>query len=129
MTDIAANIRKARKRLDKTQEWLADKLGVSQTAVALWETGKREPSFSMINKISKVLHVDISELISFDEVNSKIDTVLAQEEIIQKVGKVIDVNAEELLSAYTLLNETGRFTAFERVAELTEISKYRKDSE
>lgn len=129
MTDIAANIRKARKRLDKTQEWLADKLGVSQTAVALWETGKREPNFSMINKISKVLHVDISELISFDEVNSKIDTFLAQEEIIQKVGKVIDVNAEELLSAYTLLNETGRFTAVERVAELVEIEKYRKDSE
>lgn len=129
MTDIAANIRKARKRLDKTQEWLADKLGVSQTAVALWETGKREPNFSMINKISKVLHIDISELISFDEVNSKIDTVLAQEEIIQKVGKVIDINAEELLSAYTLLNETGRFTAVERVAELVEIEKYRKNNE
>ena len=111
-----------------TQQQLATVLGVSQNAIYNWENGKREPNFTTIKKIGEALHVDASELISFDEVNAKIDAILAQEEVIQKVGEVIDINAEELLSAYTLLNETGRFTAFERVSELIEIPKYRKDT-
>lgn len=110
-----------------TQHQLAAVLGVSQNAIYNWEKGKREPNFSTLKKICETLHADIGELISFDDVNDRIDTVLIQDELIRKVEKIIDVNAGELLSAYTLLNETGRFTAFERVAELVEIPKYRKE--
>jgi len=38
------DIRKLRKRLNLTQEQLAQKLGVSFTTVNRWEKGKNEPS-------------------------------------------------------------------------------------
>ena len=43
-TLVSMDIRKMRKRLNFTQEQLAQKLGVSFTTVNRWEKGKNEPS-------------------------------------------------------------------------------------
>lgn len=43
-----------------TQEVLAEKVGVSQSAVAAWETGVAKPTLNNLILLSKVLNEDIS---------------------------------------------------------------------
>ena len=56
---------------DLSNTWLADKLGVSQVTVSKWVTNFSQPNLETLIKISKVLNVDVNELIRPDEV--KID--------------------------------------------------------
>ena len=48
--------------------WLSEKLGVSQATVSKWMTNSSQPNLEMLIKISKVLNVEISELLRTDEV-------------------------------------------------------------
>ena len=53
---------------DLSNIWLSEKLGVSQATVSKWMTNSSQPNLEMLIKISKVLKVEISELIRTDEV-------------------------------------------------------------
>lgn len=48
--------------------WLSEKLGVSQPTVSKWMTNFSLPNLESLIKISKVLNVDVNELIRPDEV-------------------------------------------------------------
>ena len=41
---LSANIRRKRKELKLSQEYVAEQLGVSRQAVSKWETGQSEPT-------------------------------------------------------------------------------------
>lgn len=56
-------IAKARKDKGMTQQALAQAVGLTQGAVAHWESGRREPSLAMLRKIAKALGVQVAELI------------------------------------------------------------------
>ena len=56
----------AEKNLSNT--WLSEKLGVSQATVSKWMTNFSQPNLETLIKISKVLDVDVNELIRPDEV-------------------------------------------------------------
>lgn len=45
-----------------TQRELAQMLGISQSTVAMWETGERSPKIHMIPKLAQVLGCTIDEL-------------------------------------------------------------------
>lgn len=51
-----------RKRTGLTQEEFAKDFGISTATVTMWETGKRNPSYSMMIKLSKYFGVNLSEL-------------------------------------------------------------------
>lgn len=51
-------IRKIRKELDLTQQEFAGKIGTSQNVLANYETGRRNPSASVINNICKTFNVN-----------------------------------------------------------------------
>ena len=53
---------------DLSNIWLSEKLGVSQATVSKWMTNFSQPNIEMLIKISKVLNVEISELLRTDEV-------------------------------------------------------------
>ena len=52
-----------RKRYFARQVDLADKLGVKNTTVSMWETGRSKPSIDMLPKLAELLKVDVSELV------------------------------------------------------------------
>ena len=54
--------KEARVAAGMTQEYLARKLGMSQTAISLYELGKRTPSFTMAKKIAEVLDVPLADI-------------------------------------------------------------------
>jgi transcriptional regulator with XRE-family HTH domain len=61
-TVLASNIRARRKDLGLTQESLAEKVNTASTYIATIESGKRTPSFRMIERIAEVLRIEAPEL-------------------------------------------------------------------
>ena len=53
---------------DLSNIWLSEKLGVSQATVSKWMTNSSQPNIETLIKISKVLKVEVSELLRIDEV-------------------------------------------------------------
>lgn len=52
----------ARKAASCTQTQLADKLGISQSTIAMWETGKAYPRADMLPAIAEALNCSIDDL-------------------------------------------------------------------
>lgn len=63
--DIQVGLRLKKIRLYRrmTQKELADKLKISQTAIALWENGNRSLSLDAIDDISRILNVSAGYLL------------------------------------------------------------------
>ena len=57
------NIKKAREKAGLTQQELADKLGVGQSAVAMWESQKALPRTDKLPVLAKVLKCSVSTLL------------------------------------------------------------------
>ena len=62
-------LKKSRKKAKLTQEALAGLCNVTQSTVANWESGRREPDLETINLIATVLNIPVESLI--DKKNSK----------------------------------------------------------
>ncbi|WP_373710177.1 helix-turn-helix transcriptional regulator [Kaistella sp.] len=49
---------------EKTNKWLAEKLGKSDVTVSRWCTNEVQPSMETLLEIAKLLDVDIKELLN-----------------------------------------------------------------
>lgn len=59
------NIRQLRKEHSLTQVELAKKLGVSTSAVGMYEQGRREPDFKILTKMAEIFGVSTDSLLGF----------------------------------------------------------------
>ena len=57
------NLRKIRKQERLTMQALADLSGVSESAIGMYETGKRKPSFEVLLRLSEALGCTVDELV------------------------------------------------------------------
>lgn len=75
---IGENIRKKRLELQKTQEQLADALGVSCAAVSKWERGDAYPDITMLFPIAGFFQCSIDELMGYnkDMIETEIQDIL-----------------------------------------------------
>lgn len=51
----------------KTGKWLAEQLGKSSCSVSKWCSNTTQPDLQTLNKIAKVLEVDVKDLINSTE--------------------------------------------------------------
>ena len=56
-------IREYRTRLGLTMKELGDKVGVTESAISLYELGKRKPDYEMLLKLSEALGTDVNHLL------------------------------------------------------------------
>lgn len=64
---FADNLKYFRKRERLTQKELADKLGVSRSAIAMYEKSSREPDFETLENIADFFNVNMSTLLGEKE--------------------------------------------------------------
>lgn len=64
---LGDKIKNARIKKAYSQAELANKIGVSQSAIYYWENGKREPSIEIIKKIAAALDTNIVSLIGYGD--------------------------------------------------------------
>ena len=67
MNDILLSIKKIRLKKKLSQEYMAEQLGVSQTAYSLWEQGKRELTYNNLLRIAEVLGESVINVISYPD--------------------------------------------------------------
>ncbi|RFU67136.1 XRE family transcriptional regulator [Peribacillus saganii] len=60
---MANNIKELRKSLGLTQAELAKKIGLTTSAVGMYETGTRNPSYEILKKLSNIFGVSLEEIV------------------------------------------------------------------
>ena len=53
----------------RTNKWLAEQLGCAPTTVSKWCTNSSQPPLEMLMKITKLLDVDLKDLVRFEELD------------------------------------------------------------
>ena len=76
MKEIGQRIRQRRKQLDLTQEQLAEKMAVSRSAVAKWETDKGLPDVGNLKILARLLNVSVDCLL--DEAEAADELVIRE---------------------------------------------------
>ena len=66
MNELGIKIKVLRKRMNITQEDLAERLGVSFQAVSKWETNAAYPDISMFPVLANFFNVTTDELLGVD---------------------------------------------------------------
>lgn len=62
MNQLPQVLRSRREELRFTQADLATRLGVSQSTVARWESGKRQPSGTLLTRVMRLLRLTLDEV-------------------------------------------------------------------
>ena len=88
---LGSRIRQARDRAGLTQEQLAERIGVSRTAIARYESGEIEPKLHNLAAIAETLNVSTDELLGVRPVSSVLPlspaAASALEVFIREIGK------------------------------------------
>lgn len=66
---VGHKIRSAREFKDISQEYLANKLGISQPALSKIENNETMLPFEKIEEIASILGVDVDDMLNFDKAN------------------------------------------------------------
>lgn len=138
-TEIGAKIRAARLEKHMTQKQLAEKLHVSQTAVALWENGTRGFTIPTACRIADILDINIFDIA---EIQSEPLTKEQEKEIeyqaaqaierlkMQELGyELTDPLEDRTRAAFQKLNSNGREKVAGYAEDLTKIPEYQKEKE
>jgi len=80
-----------RKQEKMTQEKFAELIGVTRQTISNWELNTTRPDLTQIEKISKLFHVSIDELLDNDVQNILVEKVNKTEKIVNKNTKTIKV--------------------------------------
>ena len=135
---VGDRIRQARKERNMTQAALGEKCGMADSAIRRYESGRGNPTLATLQRIAEALDISYFELMdsrtrkAFD---AGIDIVVEfedqQQRIIKEVlaldGYTYSDQEMGLVKAFSKLNTEGKKAAVERVEELTEIPKYKKN--
>lgn len=97
--DLGNNIRQLRRRDKKTQEALAEALGVTSQAVSRWESGGSFPDMSLIPSIANFFGVSIDELFGYTNDRTKrIDELVTQIYDMIRQNNGVDNNISECIA-------------------------------
>lgn len=87
-----------RKNNNYSTRELAEKLGVSQSSISLWEKGDRKPDFGKIVKLANIYGVSTDYLLGTRSqgVKSKLSTLNEQRNLISSEINMIQIELEQL---------------------------------
>ena len=107
-----------RKQIGYTQKELAESMGVGLSTVAMWESGKRTPSFKTLNDLSDLFDKKIEYILGTSDDDS---SVKPTEEDIELLGRtVIDEDCRKLMKDYMSLDNFGK-AAVENLVQMEKL--------
>ncbi len=97
--NLGNKIRNLRKRDGRTQEELANALGVTSQAVSRWESGGSYPDMEIIPSIANYFGITIDELFGYEnDRENKIDDLVSKINEMNFVNNGIDINIDECVA-------------------------------
>ena len=73
---LGDNLLKARKRMNLSQEEVAEKLGVSRQTISKWELDETLPDIRQSKKLASLYNLSLDELIEFDVEMKEIERII-----------------------------------------------------
>ena len=122
---FADRLKELRKERNVTQIQLAEALGVSKGTVAMWETGKREPNFDMINRLSDFFDRRIDYILGYSEDASS--PRMTEEEMDFLARSDLEERFYEIIMSYLALDEFGK-TAVENIIKTEKLRCHEQQS-
>ena len=55
---------------NRTNKWLAEQLGKDQTTISKWCTNSSQPDLESLMKVAKLLDVELTDLVRFEEIKN-----------------------------------------------------------
>ena len=55
---------------NRTNKWLAEQLGKDQTTISKWCTNSSQPELESLMKVAKLLDVELTDLVRFEEIKN-----------------------------------------------------------
>ncbi len=95
-----------RKKKGLTQVELANSIGISRSALSLYEIEKREPDINILNKLASLFEVPVGYILGNEQeqIRYKIDT---SEFSLNLKKRILDLMAEQKISDDEFLKRTG----------------------
>lgn len=121
---ISDGIRRARKSKGITQEDLAKVLGVNRATISKYESGAITPSIGQLCNIAVALQTDVGQIMGEEFTFHRLMEISNSQAI--KLTTDAQAYRVSLLACYDDLNEEGQRIAVERLEELAEIPRYRR---
>lgn len=82
---LCLKIKELRKRKGLTQEELAELIQMEQNSISVMESGRNFPTLGTLEKIAKVLDVNLSDFFDYDYIEDIDDIKASTEDIISKM--------------------------------------------
>ena len=93
--NLGENIRKHRRRLDMTQDELADRLGVSFQSVSRWENGTTYPDMELLPEIADLFSVTVDALMQMLPIAGQLVPAARRDAARRRTGVAQFVDPEE----------------------------------
>lgn len=100
---IGQNIAELRKSQDLTQRELAERLGVSQSHVARWESEKTQPRSRALKQLSEFFGVTVEELLSGGSGNLKTALDVEDQELLELLKELKNLSKDETQALKTVI--------------------------
>ena len=101
-------LKQLRKEKGMTQLDLAKALDVSGGTVAMWETGKRKPSFEMLDKLTEVFEKRLDYILGVSDDPTPFKP--GEGEALVKGRWIVQEEYEDVMRKFSLLDEFGQKT-------------------
>ena len=101
-------LKQLRKEKGMTQIDLAKTLGVSSGTVAMWETGKRKPSFDMFDRLTALFDKRIDYILGASDDPTPLKA--GDGEALVKGEWIVQEEYEDIMRKFSLLDEFGQKT-------------------
>lgn len=99
-------LKELRKQKGMTQVDLSKALQISASAVAMYETGRREPDFETLKKISKFFNVSVDYLLGNNTQNVRQEITENQTKLVDGYDELNDDGQNMLLSYLSFLKQS-----------------------
>lgn len=119
-------IRMVRLENGLTQKQVADACGMADSAIRKYESGKIIPKPDTLQRIAAALGVSIYMILDDEEKELYFEAEKSLVYANIKAGYRFTTGEKNIVNLFHKLNEDGKNVAIDRVCELTEIPRYRR---
>ena len=114
---IGSRISDLRKKMNLTQDGLANKIGISRAALSHYEKDRRDPDYETLVMLADFFEVSTDYLLGHDKKTDKTDEEIRKNIIIEKIK-------DEFAGADLMFNDLANMTA-EQLEEVYDFIKFK----